>query len=192
MRRQEQREDTRRRILDVARASFEARGFEATALRDVAAEAGVAAGTIFVHFTDKHDLLAAALYDDLAAAVTRAATVADDDLAGWLDGVTAEVLAAYTARPALSRVLLREAWLAEPPWRERFAAVIAGLADAVVVRIATEKAVGRVRADADARVFGASYVAFVNLALLLWVQEAHPDPRRLVAAMVHQQLQGVR
>jgi len=46
-RREQQREETRRRLLDVARAQFAARGFEATQLRDIAKEAGVALGTIF-------------------------------------------------------------------------------------------------------------------------------------------------
>ena len=192
MGRQEQRDETRQRILAAARACFEARGFDATGLREVARAAGVATGTLFVHFTDKHDLLAAALYDELAAAVARAGALAIDDLEGWLDAVTVDVLAAYTARPALARVLLREALLAEPPWRERFAAVIGGLAEVVVARIAAEKAVGAVRVDADARVFAGAYVAFLNTALILWVQDAHPEPRRFVAALVHQQLRGAR
>lgn len=192
MGRREQRDETRERILAAARGRFEARGFEATGLREVARAAGVATGTLFVHFTDKHDLLASALYDELAAAVARAGVVAIDDLEGWLDAVTGEVLAAYTARPALARVLLREALLAEPPWRERFAAVIVGLADVVVARIAAEKAIGAVRVDADARVFAGAYVAFLNTGLILWVQDAHPEPRRFVAALVHQQLRGVR
>ena len=192
MGRKEQRDETRQRILAAARGCFEARGFEGTGLREVARAAGVATGTVFVHFTDKHDLLAAALYDELAAAVARAGAVAIDDLEGWLDAVTVDVLSAYTARPALARVLLREALLAEPPWRERFAAVIGGLADAVVTRFAAEKAIGAVRVDADAKVFAGAYVAFLNTALILWVQDAHPEPRRFVAALVHQQLRGTR
>jgi AcrR family transcriptional regulator len=192
MTRREQRAATRTRILAVAREQLEARGFEATALRDIAQAAGVATGTLFVHFTDKHDLLAASLHDELAAALVRAVAASDHDLEGWLDAVTAEVLAAYTARPVLARALLREALLAGPPWRERFAALIGGLADAVVARVTAEQAAGTVRRDADPRVFAGAYVAFLNTALILWVQEAHPDPRRFVRAVVHQQLEGVR
>ena len=70
--RDEQREQTRRRLLAAARGRFEADGFEATRLRDVAADAEVSVGAVFVHFADKCDLLHAALFEDLEEALDRA------------------------------------------------------------------------------------------------------------------------
>ncbi|MFQ5479036.1 MAG: TetR/AcrR family transcriptional regulator [Candidatus Binatia bacterium] len=49
------------RIVDTAIALAERGGFEAVRLRDVAAEAGVALGTLYRHFRSKEDLLVAAL-----------------------------------------------------------------------------------------------------------------------------------
>ncbi len=191
-RREQQREETRRRLLEIARAQFAARGFEATQLRDIAQEAGVALGTIFVHFKDKQDLLCSALFADLVAAVGRTAEVQNDEFEAWLDELTATYLEAYTSQPALARVLLREALLAEPPWRERFAGLIGEVAETVVKRVEAEKSAGRLAADADARVFAGAWVSFFTFALVAWVQKTHPAPRRLVATLVHQHLRGLK
>jgi len=48
--------ETRRSILAAALAEFSTRGFAATRLDDVARRAGVAKGTIYVHFRDKETL----------------------------------------------------------------------------------------------------------------------------------------
>lgn len=49
----------RERILDAALALFAAHGFDATPVRRVAEEAGVASGLVYYHFTDKVGLLSA-------------------------------------------------------------------------------------------------------------------------------------
>jgi len=184
-----QREATRERLLEAARVRFEEHGFEAVQLRDVADDAGVAIGTIFVHFTDKHDLLCAALFDELAASVECAATVEAGDFTDWLDQVTAVHLAHYTARPKLARVLLREALLAPSPWRERFAGLIGRIGDAVIARLEGERDAGRLMGT-DPRVFAGAYISFFTFALIAWVQETHPAPRRLIDVMVRQHLRG--
>jgi AcrR family transcriptional regulator len=59
--RRERGEANRARIVAVARSLFEARGFEAVTVRDVAFAAERSTGSIFVHFRDKEDLFAAAM-----------------------------------------------------------------------------------------------------------------------------------
>jgi AcrR family transcriptional regulator len=54
--RAQQSEARREAILTAALAEFAARGFAATRLDDVARRAGVAKGTIYLHFQDKEDL----------------------------------------------------------------------------------------------------------------------------------------
>jgi AcrR family transcriptional regulator len=72
-------DDKRRRILDAALLVFAARGYDGTAVPDVAAKAGVATGTLYHYFEDKAALvnevyrdakhrLRAALLDDLGDA----------------------------------------------------------------------------------------------------------------------------
>jgi AcrR family transcriptional regulator len=62
------REATRRRILDVARARFAAQGFAATTAREIAAEAGVASGTVFNYFSTKEAIVTALIAQALTEA----------------------------------------------------------------------------------------------------------------------------
>src|SRR2546430_16865587 len=59
--RQAQAAATRLRIIDAAHAEFEARGYEGTRIEDVAARAGVAVPTVYKTFTNKRNLLTAAV-----------------------------------------------------------------------------------------------------------------------------------
>ncbi|HEX7153427.1 MAG TPA: TetR/AcrR family transcriptional regulator [Thermoanaerobaculia bacterium] len=52
-------EETRERILDTSLALFRERGFDATTMRDVASEAGVATGAAYYYFRAKEDLVLA-------------------------------------------------------------------------------------------------------------------------------------
>jgi AcrR family transcriptional regulator len=64
-----------RDILDCAKRLFAARGFEATAVSDIAAEVGVAEGTIYTYFESKRALLhrlIAEFYEPLIAEVEQA------------------------------------------------------------------------------------------------------------------------
>src|SRR5262249_35763921 len=126
-----------------------------------------------------------------AESIARAEKLRTRSFLPWLDALTAAYLDDYAARPALSRVLVREALLGEPPWAARFAALVARSAEAVVARFQKEQRAGRIAAEADARVFAAAYVSFFTFALIAWVQGTHPDPRRLVSALVRQHLEGV-
>jgi len=58
--------ETRDRILSVAGRLFRERGFAATSTRDLAREAGIAAGTLFNYFPSKEALGAAILAEGLA------------------------------------------------------------------------------------------------------------------------------
>ncbi|WP_132741011.1 TetR family transcriptional regulator [Sphingomonas sp. PP-F2F-A104-K0414] len=59
--RDEQKRETRARILDCAIVHFSERGFEAGSLRDIAAEAGVTHAVIRLHFGGKEELWRAAI-----------------------------------------------------------------------------------------------------------------------------------
>ncbi len=187
--RDDQRQDTRRRLLAAAREQFEAHGFEETGLREVAKAAGVAAGTVFVHFADKKDLLQAALFEDLEAELDRALACGPEALESWVEHVAGAFFDYYAARPRLSRVLLRESLVAEPPWGERFAGQFTRVHTAAVARFEAARARGEVAGDAA--LFGLAFVSFYTFALMMWVQ-GHPAPREVVGRLVAQHLRGVR
>ncbi|ODT64307.1 MAG: TetR family transcriptional regulator [Phenylobacterium sp. SCN 69-14] len=65
--RKSQKEATRQRVLDAARELFEAKGFEAATVRDIARMAGVSVGSVFTTFSSKGDILSQVMADRLDA-----------------------------------------------------------------------------------------------------------------------------
>jgi AcrR family transcriptional regulator len=110
--RREQKAKTRERIFEAARALFERRGFDGATMRDVAAEAGVATGTIFTHFPDKGALLIATLLEDLAETDRRILeTLPGSPIRAQIIHMAAAGFGYWCRRPELSATLLREMYL---------------------------------------------------------------------------------
>lgn len=75
-------EETRRTVLDTALRMFRERGFDATTIRDIAAEAGLSLGAAYYYFKSK-DAIVGAYYDylqDAHAGKAREAFAASSDL----------------------------------------------------------------------------------------------------------------
>jgi len=70
--RQEQKLQTRHSIRENAKELFKTQGFAATTSRQIASKAGVALGTIFVHFSDKQAILEDILFEDIETVVKEA------------------------------------------------------------------------------------------------------------------------
>jgi AcrR family transcriptional regulator len=83
-------EGMRRRVLDVAEGSFQARGYHASSLGDLMAAAGVTGGTLHHHFPTKKALALAVIEERVAAAVQET----------WID----PVLSASSAREGVRAV----------------------------------------------------------------------------------------
>jgi AcrR family transcriptional regulator len=185
--------ETRARILEVARAHFERDGYDHANVRAIAADAGVAAGTVLLHFADKRDLLHAALFDDLAALIaktTSATTGRGQPLETRLRELVRPFFAYYAERPMLSKELLREALLADSPWRERFTEQVARVHAHVVALVEEAKARGEVAAETDSVILGASFFAFYYFALIGWVQGGLSAPAPLFDRMLSEHLRG--
>lgn len=135
--RAEQRETTRRRIVDAAIDAFAEHGFDGAGTRDIAGRAGVTQGLVTYHFTSKLDLWRAAadqLFGDLAASLP---AVFDDETTG--SDRSREAIRAYVRfsaeRPQLFHFMVdagrsddeRMHWLVDTHLR-RWHAGIAGLA----------------------------------------------------------------
>lgn len=191
--RADQKEETRQRLLAAAREVFEEQGFAGANLRLIARKAEIAPGTIFVHFRDKHDLLHAALFEDLAVTLATAlARPPGPSLETWLAGLTDTMLDYYESRPALSRILLQESLLADPPWSERFAAQVGEAHTAIVRRAELARDAGELKPDANLPLFAVAYLSFYMFGLIAWAQKTHPDPRGLVEHLTVQHLQALR
>lgn len=187
--RQAQKHATQARILDVARLHFEREGFERANLRAIASEAGVAAGTVLLHFTDKLGLLHAALHDDLEATIARClATKSRGGLLARLCAAARPFYAYYAARPRLSKILLKESLLAEPPWRERFTHQLTRVLTHVTVLVEEAKKSGELAQTTDGRVFAAAFSSFYYFALIGWVQGGLEEPMPLFKKLMAQHI----
>lgn len=184
-----QKAATRARILTSARAQLDERGFEGTSIRDVAKRAGVAAGTVLLHFPDKRELLHAALFDDLASTWASARALAKRrSLLADLCALAEAFFAFYARRPQVSRALLRESLFAAPPWSQRFAAQVGEVHAHVATLTREAQARGEIDAGLDADLVGAAFFSFYYFALLAWLQGGHPEPGRLLRRALAQHL----
>lgn len=107
--RQRQKERTREAIREAAKAQFSTQGYEATTSRQIAQEAGVALGTLFVHFPSKQAILADILYEDIETAVSTAFSTlpTHEPTVKQLRHIANVLYSNYLKQAGLSRVLLQ-------------------------------------------------------------------------------------
>lgn len=190
MSREAQKRQTRRRILAAASESFEQRGFEATTMRSVAESAGVAVGTVFVHFEDKRDLLHSALFHQLDRVLQEAIEHAPaEGVRARLHHLTVALFDYYTARPELSRTLLRESLLATGAWQERFTAQVTRVHGVVAQWLTEARERGEVAPSLDPALGAVAYFSFYYFALISWVQGQPLEPIGLVDRLLIQHLE---
>ena len=189
MSREDQKRQTRARLLHAARESFELHGFEGTTMRSVAEAAGVAVGTVFVHFEDKRDLLCSALFDPLEQVLQDALSSAPAGSAkARLHYLTDAVFGHYQSRPELSRMLLRESLLATGPWRLRFATQTQHVHEVVAGWLAEDREHQRIPASIDPALGAVAYLSFYYFALIGWIQGQPLDSVGLVDRLLQQHL----
>lgn len=182
--------ETRAAILDAAMALFAERGFDATPVKDVAAEAGVATGLIFHYFGAKEGLLEALIDERTALPLLNSTIdeiVASEPRPGPQEvlrraGMSAYGMARHAApmlrimvREVLQREAVRAHW--DEARRLAFATLGGALCEAAEADLDPQKAFAIARTfldavlfealfgpDADADVLVASIVRTVNLA----------------------------
>ncbi len=115
--------DRTQRIVDTAVELAEKGGFEAVRLRDVAAHAGVALGTLYRRFRSKEDLLIAALEQECAQLEQRVASrpLKGDTALERVSSFFTVATRALCRRPNLARAVLRAVASGDPELTERVA-----------------------------------------------------------------------
>jgi AcrR family transcriptional regulator len=110
MKKAEQREQTTRALVALAREQFAARGYANVALEDIVAAAGVTRGALYHHFDGKLGLFRAVL-DEVGGAVgARVAAAADAESDGWAAlRVGCRAFLECALDPAIARILLIDA-----------------------------------------------------------------------------------
>jgi AcrR family transcriptional regulator len=124
--REERREQTRDELVTAADKLFTARGFHATTLDQIAAEAGYTKGAVYSNFSSKEDLFFA-VYERRSAAMLRRveALFAAEGLLGGLDRLSTDTLSRRGRDDGWLAVFF-EFWahvIRNPELRARFAEV---------------------------------------------------------------------
>jgi len=117
-------ERTRTAVLDAAEALFAERGFDATRLEDVAQGVGIRRASLVYYYRDKreiYDAMLARVLGDLRARL-EAALASEAPLAARIEAAVSAWVAFVGRRPALARILLREAADATPERSRAFLA----------------------------------------------------------------------
>lgn len=168
---------TRGAVLRAAVQRFGRDGYRATSVADIARDAGVGGTVPYAYFTSKADLFLAALDDDTAGVMTEGlAHITDDpDDRSWRQNLVFTLVEALETHPLAKRVLAG----LEPDATDRVIELpaLAELSKAVVERLRTEQAAGKVRPDIDARAIGNGAVVII-ISLMMSVLQFGGDRTR--------------
>ena len=106
---------TREKILAVARTLFDADGYENVSVDEIARSAGVAKGTVFVHFPDKASLLTAVRISELEELLdqtkTRVRQLEGTDALDIITDLLTPWLALFAAHRDFTRIFLNQSEL---------------------------------------------------------------------------------
>lgn len=145
------KEARRREILESAVRVFAENGFVDSRIRDIAAGAGVAEGTIYLYFEGKEDLLLTAFRDVVGEFCTSIRSVLSADLPfeRRIEIFIREQFERIEAQPALAAVLLLESRQTSTFYSGAVRDVLRRYAGAIDDLLASGLADGTVREDAD-------------------------------------------
>lgn len=178
--RERSKEERRRRIIEAARETFRAKGFVSATTREIAARAGIAAGTLFLYARDKRALLLMVVNDELEAATVRSVGALDVN-APLLEGLLAlfaPYYAFWASDPQLSRHALHETSSVAPDGDEgeavQFHARRTRIVDAVATLFAAKQRAGRIAPDVDSETAGWMVMSIYFAAVRMWLAQDDP------------------
>jgi len=166
------------RIAEAARSLFHARGFEAVITDEIAAAAGVAKGTLFLHAPSKERLLLLAYEAELRRVAARAvARVPRElDVARALTHVFRHFFRLYEKAPDLARRFVREVQFLEPAAAPELERVRLGFTERLVGLLAQRQRAGQVAGDVDLEIAAVDSFLIYYGVLTGWLAGHIPDP----------------
>lgn len=164
------RAETREKIRAAAWALFTERGFDATTTEAIAKRAGVAGGTIFVHASDKPDLLFLVMHDRLALTVEEAfRTLPDGPLVDRLLHVFGALFRMYGEHPDVAAAFVKSFPGAKGPNAQEMMAMTVGFMFRLALLVGEAQRRGEVAGDVDGQLAGQNFFALYFMALLAWI-----------------------
>ncbi|MFC9969119.1 TetR/AcrR family transcriptional regulator [Nocardia ignorata] len=181
--------DARRtEILEAAVRVFARKGFAASRIEDVAAEAGVAKGSVYLAVSSREELLTAAFDQYRARAEQQLAAPGSGPALDRLAQLIRSTVAMLAAHPDYARVLL-DVWSARTPLD--MAAVYEGYRAAVAELLRAADAEGQLRAgigDAHAAVI----VGAIEGCLVQWLADDRVALTEMTEPLVQVCVEGIR
>lgn len=188
--------DTRDAIRRAAWDLFASKGYEATTTGEIAKRAGVAAGTVFVHASDKEDLLFLVMHDRLVDAVEAGfADLPSGPLLERLLHVFRPVFAMYGEHPEVAQAFVRSLPGARGPNAQRTQTMTFGFLHRLALLVGEAQASGEVAKDVEPFLAAQNVFALYFMALMGWLSghitiEAALDP--LFRNALGLQMRGLR
>ena len=177
--RERSRLETRRRLIEAGTTLFARRGFARTRATDLSREAGVAVGTLYLHFTDKEELLREILFQGFEAIHAVLQRIAETKYSTVRESVRAhaEALVDYAAEhPALFQILFST----EVATTAAGAELLGSLTAHQEERLREGMAEGYFRADLDPGVAAHAVIGMLTQVLRWWTQDPSQAPREVV------------
>ena len=166
-RRDQSRLDKQRRIREAAAALFRSQGFEATTTEQIAAQADVAKGTLFLYAPSKRHLLLLMYEAELGAVVEQAlAEPASGAPADSIAAIFGHFIRLYERDLDLARRFI-QIQLFEPPLGD--GAALAALLGGLIARISAWQAAGIVGRSVDPALAAHTIFALYLVVLTAWL-----------------------
>ncbi len=191
-----QRAGTREQIRAAAFDLFSTVGFDETTTQAIAKRAGVAAGTVFVHASDKEDLLFLVMYDRLEQTVNRAfETLPDAPLVDRLIHVFRAIFAMYGQHPKMGAAFVRSLPGASGPNAQRVNGLTFAFFHRLALLVTEAQSRGEVARDLVPAACAQNVFALYFMALLGWLSgqltlETALDP--VLRSALELQMRGFR
>ncbi|KAA9085011.1 TetR/AcrR family transcriptional regulator [Microbacterium radiodurans] len=148
--RERRREQTRRELVEAARAIIDDDGVDAVSIERLVAAAGVARATVYAHFPEGRDEVLRAAYDETGRVLLAHARASAADLRSWQDRVLhyARTMIEFSASPTTGR-FYSVSGPALVGFREAGGAGSRGYREDIASFLEQARTDGDLRADAD-------------------------------------------
>lgn len=191
------REGTREKIRAAAWELFSTVGYEETTTQAIAKRAGVAAGTVFLHASDKADLLFLVMHDRLSDCVEeRFATMPKEGATlDRLMHVFSGLFRMYAQTPSVAGAFVKSFPGASGPNAQRMTTMTFGFFHRLSLLLAEGQAKGELARDFEPIAAAQNVFALYFMALLTWISghatlESALDP--LLRDSIALQIRGLR
>jgi AcrR family transcriptional regulator len=195
-RRERAKADKMRRILAAAAKLFSKNGFSGTTVQQIADEADVAVGTLFLYVADKSELLLLLHHQEVETEFKKAARRLDveENLIASLTRFLSDLMRPYEKNLELSKVVVTEYLFHTGRVKQKLDDLTAAILQVVRERILAAQATGEVDRSVDVEVAVFHIHAIYHSTLAFFLADCLPSasPQDTLAALLQSLWQGMR